>query len=613
MTGGSRRLAKWVAIGAASAAAIAFCGPLGSAVADDIAPAAESGYVLTGAAAQPNTYGNDTPTLPFIDKDGTFYVQNAAAHYGADDARVWNFYSGSDFDDLTRHPISDAVNPADPSDSNADTTTRCNNSPTGRTATSAPDTSTYAHPNYCDLTGVWVDPDSGDWYGLVHNEFTPQPFGDGMHYDAIDYAVSRDQGATWTILNQIITSPFSTERDDTSAFPGAIYNYGDGDPRLFVDNASGYFYVYYASRTIAKPGVEGGQSWLQHVARAPISEKMAPSSWSKWYDGAWSEPGVGGQESNIIPADDGGTGYTAPEDDYDPAELGSQPEQVAAGVLPDDSPLAVMNISWSAYLGMYIGTPQNNVAQDTGTKTPQHYYGTTDLATQQWVDLGAVDTNLNGSWYRWLVDSGNLTSSTILGKTFRTYCTFECSTYWNEYVETTIEPASATSLPTAPVDTDAAYTISNGTDEVLVQDGAEAGAAAAGAASSAWKFTSTDDGFFTITNAASGKALSAYGSVDGARAWGAGLSLYPVATSGDDLTAQQWSFQEIVALDEETGTSVGTGEYRLVNRFSNLALSLQPDAEKQAAMAPIRQWEPAAGASDPRPASSQVLTLTPAG
>ncbi|MFD0078886.1 hypothetical protein ACFVIY_41710 [Streptomyces sp. NPDC127166] len=140
----------------------------------------------------------------------------------------------------------------------------------------APAGSGYAQKNYCDLAGVWVGPDTGDWYGLVHNEFTPQPFGDGLHFDAIDYAVSKDQGRTWSIKDHVITSPCSTTRGDTSAFPQQTYDYGDGDQRLFVDTASGYFYAFYGSRIVNKGG--GWGAFYGHVARAPIAGKMAPSS-----------------------------------------------------------------------------------------------------------------------------------------------------------------------------------------------------------------------------------------------------------------------------------------------------------------------------------------------
>ncbi|MFC8275485.1 hypothetical protein ACFUJR_23720 [Streptomyces sp. NPDC057271] len=305
-------------------------------------PAAAATYTVTVGSKGSWTHPDDTPAAPYLDKDGTFYFQQAHALYGATQPRRWTFYTGTDFDTATRSSaISDAVDPANSNDRNNDTTWRCNNSATGLESTAPPAGSGYSQRNFCDLAGVWVDPDTGAWYGLVHNEFTPQPFGDGVHYDGIDSAVSTDQGRTWRITSHVITSPYSTKRGDTAAFPQQTYHYGDGDPHLFVDIASGYFYVYYGSRIVEKGG--GWKAFHAHVARAPISGKMAPGSWRKWYDGAWTEPGVGGRESNMVPVEaSGSTGYTPVPDEYDPANAGTVSQQVAAGLMPPTSPLFVI-------------------------------------------------------------------------------------------------------------------------------------------------------------------------------------------------------------------------------------------------------------------------------
>ncbi|WP_329021804.1 RICIN domain-containing protein [Streptomyces sp. NBC_01423] len=513
-------------------------------------------YTLTGG--EPVSYPNpdDTPAGVFTAKDGKFYYQQAHALYGATDPRKWSFYSGTDFDSATLDPISAAVNPDNASDSNADTTWRCDNSPTGKEATAATG-SGYTQKNYCDLAGVWVDPDTGDWYGLVHNEFTPQPFGDGMHFDGIDYAVSKDQGRTWTIEDHVITSPYSTERGDATQFPNATYHYGDGDPRLFVDNASGYFYVFYASRVLNKSG--GGNIWHQHVARAPISAKMAPSSWKKWHDGAWTSPGTGGEESNIIPSDGHGTGYTAAEDDYDPSTAGSAADQVRQGTMPDNSQLTVMNITWSAYLGKYIGTPQNNIAQATDTKSPLHFYATDDLATQKWEDMGSVAENQNASWYRWFLDSETKTTSGVVGKTFRSYCSFYCDTYTGEYADITIEPTSASALPVSPF----------GTKEQRISGSNGKSLSLKGKGKQQWKLVGTGDGFYNLVDASSGKALRVPAGQTG-RAWGAKATLGSAGTSAP----AQWYLQEIVKSPAAGGASVSTGKYRLVNRHSGLALTV---------------------------------------
>lgn len=486
-------------VSALVAAALAAAG--GAALAASPVSAAPSYTVDVGSKGTWNR-PDDTPAFPYIDKDGTFYYQQAHALYGASEGRAWSFYSGADFDSATRHPISDAVNPADSNDKNNDTTSRCNNSPTGRTATNPPTGSSYSQRNFCDLAGVWVDPDTGNWYGLVHNEFTPQPFGDGVHYDAIDYTVSTDQGKTWTIKDHAITSPYSTKRGDTSAFPQKTYHYGDGDQRLFVDTASGYFYVFYGSRVVDKNG--GWKAFHAHVARAPISAKMAPDSWQKWYNGAWSQPGVGGKESNMVPTSTNSSGYTPVDKEYDPAATGTVAEQVAAGKTPPTSPLFVMDITWNAYLGLYIGEPQ---AVDQSGNAPQQFYATDDLTTQKWRLIGDTGSYTNASWYRWFLDGANKTSSGIVGRDFRSYCSFGCSGGSSaEYVNLSIR----TDSPAAPVDTSKTYRITGADSRALAQvSGSTATTSqnAGGANPDIWSFASNGDGSYRIANTSTGALL----------------------------------------------------------------------------------------------------------
>ena len=293
-------------------------------------PADAATYTVTVGSVGEWTHPDDTPASMVIDEKGDFHLQGAHALYGKNHERRWTFWKGTTIDDITWDQEASSA------DDNWDTTTRCNESPTGRESTRAPGATSHSEANYCDLTNMWVDPDTGDWYGLVHNEFTPRPFDDGLHYDSIDYAVSHDKGVTWTIVDHAITSPYSTKRGDTDAFPEKTYYYGDGDPRLYVDYASGYFYAFYGSRVVDK-----GYSWVafyQHVARAPISGKMAAGTWQKWYNGTWTEAGIGGRESNMTPVTaDSPTGYTAPENEYKPTTPGWAGQQVASGPRPRSS------------------------------------------------------------------------------------------------------------------------------------------------------------------------------------------------------------------------------------------------------------------------------------
>ena len=601
------RLRKALAA-AATTLALLTGGALTPTVASATTPGAPTYTVSIGSTGS-FAYSDDTPASGYTDKDGTFYFQSSHSLYGPTDPRSWDFYTGTNFDTATDDSALDnAVNPANAKDSNGDTTWRCDNSPTGLEATTAGSGSGYAEANYCDLVGVWVDPDTGDWYGLVHDEFTPQPFGDGLHYDSIDYAVSTDQGKVWTIKGHVITSPYSTERDDTAAFPNQTYDYGDGDPRLYVDTASGYFYVYYGSRIVPKGGVGGSTGGLAHVARAPISGKMATGTWSKWYDGSWSQPGVGGLESNMEPvtaADP--AGYTPVADDYSPKRTGNVDQQVAAGELPSKSPLFIMNITYDAYLGLYIGEPE----VVSGVQ-PQQFYATANLATQKWSLIGTSGSNYTSdSWYRWFLDSANLTSSTIVGKSFRSYCAIACAHSDGEYANVTIGSSAPTA---APVDPTRAYRVSSGTDRVLAQvaGGSATTSQAAGRRSTLdeWSFVGDGDGSYQIVNTGSRQALGVSTSSTATRAWGTRPTVTPVGASGPTV-GQEW----FVIADTNPRNGARTGTFHLVNRYSGLVIGLTTGSGAVAETTPTRSWTNTTGnaVGGTGSAAEQTLRLTPAG
>lgn len=563
------------------------------------ADGADSTYKVTVAGTGPWTNPDDTPASPFIDKDGTFYYEQAVGSYAASDAREWSFFSGRSIDDATA--VSD-LNAA-----NGDTTVRCNNSPTGLEATYPPAGSGYSQRNFCDLTQMWVDPDTGNWYGLVHNEFTPQPFGDGLHYDAIDYAVSTDQGKTWTIKNHAITSPYSTKRGDTQAFPEQTYYYGDGDPRLFVDTASGYFYVFYGSRVVDKGG--SWKAFYEHVARAPIADKMATGSWQKWYDGHWSQPGVGGKESNMTPVTAASpTGYTAPDKEYNPDNPGTSAQQIAAGTMPATSPLFVMDVSYDAYLGLYIAEPQ---AVDQSGNAPQEIYATKDLATQKWFKLGDTGSYHTASWYRWFMDDATGTTQNIVGKSLRMYCSIACSgaypanSWWGEYAKVTIDSSD----PAAPVASGSTYRIANAGGRVLTLaphgDRTTSTTTPQGKLSD-WRFTANGDGSYTIANTATGKVLGVDSATTASRAWGTKPTASTVGSAGPTVGQQWW------VIPGKSADGAATAGYRLVNRFSGLVVGMAAAPSRLADTTPARSWDAAgSGVGQGRTVADQTLTLAP--
>jgi hypothetical protein len=114
-----------------------------------------------------------------------------------------------------------------------------------------------------------------DTLGLVHQERACD-YGKGQTDKSMAIAASRDDGLTWTDLGTVITG-----RDAPQT--GTIT--GEGDCGM-VDGHDGYLYAYCLRNS----------DWQTIVARAPASD---PTDWHKYYEGAWSEPGLGGAATAI--------------------------------------------------------------------------------------------------------------------------------------------------------------------------------------------------------------------------------------------------------------------------------------------------------------------------
>ena len=160
------------------------------------------------------------------------------------------------------------------------------------------------------------------------------------------------------------------------------------------------------------------------------------------------------------------------------------------------------------------------------------------------------------------------------------------------------------------------YRIAAADGRFLAQDASRLSAAAgnASSASQEWTFTATGDGFFTVTNAATGQALGVDSSSNAGRAWDSAVTPGPLGSTPAD--GQEWYIQHIVRSPATRGPSVATGGYRLVNRYSGLALSLASQASQPVATAPQRDWNNSGSkgqGGDTRSTAAQTLTFTSAG
>ena len=148
-------------------------------------------------------------------------------------------------------------------------------------------------PNTSDSCGQWlvhVELQGKRLYGWNHNETACNYNKGGQTHASMTMAISDDYGHTWKIEGPIITGT-DPPRDGKET--------GDSCANV-VRGQDGYDYAYCLHN--------GGQSWnggFGFVARAPSSDP-GPGKWKRYFNGEWSEPGVGGKSS---PFDSGGVAW----------------------------------------------------------------------------------------------------------------------------------------------------------------------------------------------------------------------------------------------------------------------------------------------------------------
>lgn len=146
------------------------------------------------------------------------------------------------------------------------------------------------------LGGMWYDQDQKKLYAPMHCE---QPGYAGMVLREIHLASSADKGLTWKYEGALLTRDEAGKKREGPDFSGPSWNGGDGDHVLFVDHRGGYLYLYTNHYTWTKTK-SGAMGTLRHrVARCAIADKMAPGKWHWFYNGGWSEPGIGGKASYV--------------------------------------------------------------------------------------------------------------------------------------------------------------------------------------------------------------------------------------------------------------------------------------------------------------------------
>lgn len=214
------------------------------------------------------------------------------------------------------------------------------------------------------------------WYATVHVEFAyhSTPAANFNWFRKIGIADSTNNGATWHYLGDAVFSDQSTNIHDFAAY--RYFQAGPGDQYLLSDTNSGYNYLFYTTFWADQNTSERWEG--TRVARSLISANLAPGSWTKWYNGSWSQPGVGGKDSDIF--------------------------------LNQDNAV----VAWDSYLGSYVA-----IGHDTFGHT---FIATaSDLGQENWTARYTFTSDTTQlQWYNWGVDA-TTANPAVWGQTIRLY------------------------------------------------------------------------------------------------------------------------------------------------------------------------------------------------
>lgn len=171
------------------------------------------------------------------------------------------------------------------------------------------------HYDYVNGGHVYSDPTTGMLLMFYHAEKWPQGYSQVI-YGLYGMAKSTDGGETWTDLGEIVT-PQMPYQDQIPAGvnPSSLAVPMPGAPYVVAGN---YFYVYFKDRASSSSPT----TWLA-VARAPVAQVVQAAlhndtvvDWSKYYDGNWNEPGLGGRASSLEVGNPQARWYDVSYNDY---------------------------------------------------------------------------------------------------------------------------------------------------------------------------------------------------------------------------------------------------------------------------------------------------------
>lgn len=117
-------------------------------------------------------------------------------------------------------------------------------------------------------------------------------FGAPRFYATIGLAISEDNGNSFRKIGPIISG-----LPENPSWKGAAQ--GNGDPTLCLDHTGEWLYCFYTEHSRRDPATGEKRSVITCMARSRVSDRGMPGTWHKLYKGAFSEPGLGGKDTEV--------------------------------------------------------------------------------------------------------------------------------------------------------------------------------------------------------------------------------------------------------------------------------------------------------------------------
>lgn len=149
---------------------------------------------------------------------------------------------------------------------------------------------------HAGIGGMYIDKDKDEILVFFNAERAvelPTPQGGRYRsYASCGVAVSKDKGKSFEKLG-----PYLSGRPLDPDWQGNCQ--GNACPSICVDHTGQWLYCYYHEHSRKNPATGQNRSVIICMARSKITDSGKPGTWQKYYEGDFSQPGLGGFDSEI--------------------------------------------------------------------------------------------------------------------------------------------------------------------------------------------------------------------------------------------------------------------------------------------------------------------------